>query len=553
MFKNLIVVALFTGVLLVSNCPSTMAGRPQESSRNLGGNQENAESKFLTLGEVDSWVIEAKKNEVIIVRVTTNQFDAIAGLAHVKGETDETDEVLFSIDKDGSNSSFRHRIKKKGKYKIRIHGYEMKGGGNYQLSVQRYVAHPLEIDSVADVTADENGVANFFFDATPGQFLNFNGSRNTTLFDPDGNIVKADWASVYMIKEAGEYLVHARIATNQKLKFEARSAIVSGLKSGDSVTVESDANRVRCWEINAERGQFEIITVSRKRNPESRIILAPAKNPNEKKLAQRHSGPVVQYLPVASKGEFTTYAVVFGRTGKYLLQTFNTRKTEIDIAMDDPSMALGENQELNEKMAVGGAGYFSFQASAGDLVKMKSSSDTFDCLLRLFDSQGNQIANNDDFNNSRNSEISFLAPKSGLYRWQVASLGNGGGGNYEVEFTEIPKKSIAIGDVDSSAVEDGETEYWSLKGEPRQHVYINVRADRFSPSLKIYNSNGRLLKQSNRGASEDGLVAIKVPADGVLTVWVEANRLGGEYDIRVIDADWDRPESRRQVEKKVNL
>ena len=537
MFQNLFIVAAIICVSLTSNCPEIMAssGRPQESARNLGGNRENVESKFLTLGEVDSWVIEAKKNEVIIVKVSTNQFDAVAGLAHVKGETDE---VLFSIDKDGSNSSFRYRIEKKGKYKIRIHGYEMKGGGNYQLSVQRYVARPLEIDSVAEVTADKHGVVNFFFDAAPGQFVNFNGSGNTTLFDPNGEVVKVDWASVYLIKEAGEYLVHARTGTKQKIKFEARSAIVSDLKSGDSVTVESEANRVRSWEIDAKKGQFEMVTVSRKRTPTSRIILAPPKNPNEKKLAQRYSSPPVKYLPVASKGEFTTYAVVFGRTGKYLLQTFNTTTTDIDIAMNDPTVALGENQELKKQMAVGGAGYFSFQASAGDLVKMKSRSDTFDCLLRLFDSQGNQIANNDDFKNSRNSEISFLAPRSGIYRWQVASLGNGGGGNYEIEFVEIPKKTIAVNSVDSSTVEDQQTEYWQLEGEAGKLVYINVRADRFSPNLEVYDSDGRQLTQSYRGVNEDGLVAIKIPSDGALTIWVAASGQGGEYDIRVIDADW---------------
>jgi len=48
------------------------AGPRQSSQRQL---DSDSTSKFLTLGEVDSWTLEAKANEVLIVHVTTSQFE----------------------------------------------------------------------------------------------------------------------------------------------------------------------------------------------------------------------------------------------------------------------------------------------------------------------------------------------------------------------------------------------------------------------------------------------------------------------------------------------
>ena len=96
------IIVLFLGFFSAS----MRAAEPtQEAQRNLGNT--NSHSKFLTAGEVDNWVLECKANEILIVHVTTTQFDAVLGLAKASENQDrdgkqEKDKVLFSVDEDGS-------------------------------------------------------------------------------------------------------------------------------------------------------------------------------------------------------------------------------------------------------------------------------------------------------------------------------------------------------------------------------------------------------------------------------------------------------------------
>ncbi len=525
--------------LLVCFCaiPGSLAnGSPQESARDLG--DQKSAGKFLTLGEIDTWALDADKNEILIVKVTTNQFDAVIGLAKVKNEKDE---VLFSKDQKGSNSNFCHRITSAGKYKIRVHGYEMKGGGNYQLSVQRFNARPIRPGKTVTTVTGKNGHANFFFDGKSGQWITLVGAHGGRLYDPDGNIVQPKWAGSYLIPRDGEYLVHSQHIQESTASVEVRPAVVGSLKSRESQSYKSKRGTLHNWEIDAQKGQFELITVSRKKNPSSRIIFSPPNDPNEKRLdARKESGPELMFLPVASKGKFTTYAVVFGRTGKFLLQTHtHFSDSNINIEMKDPTVDLSSNTKEKSRIKIGGAAYYGFDATAGDLVKFDLRSEAFDSVLLLFDGTGSRVIENDDFGDSTNCQIEYLVTRSDYYRWQVMSLGNGGGGEYEFDFVEIPKQKIAIGESTSSEMDRNSKAYWALEGEAEKSVIVNIRSSQFSPEVQVYDSSGRQIASNSRGVRDEQLVAFQIPRDGRVTMVVSSRGSGGEYRIRAIDADWD--------------
>ncbi len=534
-FKFLVNLLVVNVVLFIA-CSAARGTIRQESTRQL--NNAKQQSKLLTPGEVDNWVFEAADNETVIVNLTTNQFDSVIGLAKVN---DDSEEVLFSIDKEGSNSGFSYRIKKAGKYKIRVHGYQMKGGGTYQLAVQRFPGKPIEIGEKATGKFDKNGRAGFFFNAKIGQNLVIDTpSQPLYVFNAAGEPVSYDWQTNLLIQADGEHLVSFNGRPGSKFKFSVRPAKQYKLELDQAKTLESERNTLNIWAIKTHPGQFRVITVSRSPNQATRLIFVPSIKPNTKSLETDNGWSEMQFVPVSSKGSSTTYAVVFGRKGTYQVQVFSRSKSKIEISMIDPTRVLHHNRTPKGKLAVGGSDFHGFEANAGDLVKTKLTSETFDCLLRLFDERGRMVAENDDWKQSKNSQISYMVTKPGIYRWQVASLGNGGGGDYELDFHEIKLKQLEIGKQDKGKLAERSTDYWTLDGASGEHVYINIKPSGFKASVEVYDTRGRRIAgASSNGIDGNSLIPLRFPADGPLTVWVSSRDRAGTYDIRVINADWD--------------
>ena len=112
----------------------------QETTRRVDAPGEF--DKFLTPGLLDNWIIQGEKGETIIVHVSSREFDPVLKLA-AKGDVD--DKVLISVDDKGSESRFSLRLPKKGEYKIQVHAFEFKGGGNYRVRIRRFLAEPIAI------------------------------------------------------------------------------------------------------------------------------------------------------------------------------------------------------------------------------------------------------------------------------------------------------------------------------------------------------------------------------------------------------------------------
>src|SRR5262249_18608658 len=95
-------------------------------------------TKHLTPNEVDEWVFDGEKDETVIAHVATRDFDSILGL---HDRTTAEEKLLFpEVDDPGSDSHFSFRLPKKGTYSIHVHAFKFKGGGNYELNVQRFQA-----------------------------------------------------------------------------------------------------------------------------------------------------------------------------------------------------------------------------------------------------------------------------------------------------------------------------------------------------------------------------------------------------------------------------
>jgi tetratricopeptide (TPR) repeat protein len=77
---------------------------------------------------------------------------------------------------------------------------------------------------------------------------------------------------------------------------------------------------------------------------------------------------------------------------------------------------------------------YSFTGQAGQTVTISINSPDFDTVLVLLDSNGEEIARNDDYARSLNSTIVMTLPNSGTYQVLAQSF-SGQGGNYTLSVT----------------------------------------------------------------------------------------------------------------------
>ncbi|MEO0373366.1 MAG: tetratricopeptide repeat protein [Cyanobacteria bacterium P01_A01_bin.17] len=78
---------------------------------------------------------------------------------------------------------------------------------------------------------------------------------------------------------------------------------------------------------------------------------------------------------------------------------------------------------------------YAFEAKAGQAVVLTLQSDSFDTFLLLLDSDGQVLAQNDDWNDSTDSTIGHVLPVNGTYWAWVGTLDDTGQGTYDVNIS----------------------------------------------------------------------------------------------------------------------
>lgn len=533
--RNYLVIIVFSSLasLFVTNAAA------QEAVRNLADDPRN--SKYLSPGGMDSWVFEANANEIIMVDVTTNEFDPVVGLVSVD---ENSDTLMFAVDDDGSRSRFSHRIREQGKYKIRVHGFEMKGGGNYQLSIRRFQSTPIEMGQSINGHFDSSGQANFYFAANPDSHfvVKTKGSRQNRYFGPKGDSISYAWEQlpILLTKKEGEHVINMNGLKDVQYSVTLEPITRSTLSKNENKEISTSDKSLNIWDIEAEPGDFRSVTITRSYDVSTRLIYAPTEQKKELELNDRENMfPEATWLPVSSKGDLTRYVVVFGRKGRYQLQSYSHSACDLKLAMTDPTEEISFGDSKTSQLDIGATKFYGFEAKAGELIISDLDSSAFDCVLRLYDERGKLVTENDDSRDTKNSRITYMVTRNGYYRWQVASLGHGGGGDYQISSSQIELKKLEVGATQTSSLFSGSVEYWSMNGEKDQEIFINVRSKDFNPLVKIYGPDGVLLSQDDSGGIDsNSLLAVRLPASGRFTVWVWSHRDGGDYDIRILDACW---------------
>jgi hypothetical protein len=134
--------------------------------------------------------------------------------------------------------------------------------------------------------------------------------------------------------------------------------------------------------------------------------------------------------------------------------------------------------------------------------------------------------------------LTHMVVKEGLYRLQVSSLGDGGGGDFHQALKETKLQELQVGGRGQGTVQPGATDFWAFAGKEGQTVFLNVRSSDFEPTVILYSPDGVRLAADNKGSATTGsLLALKLPKTGRYTVWITSRRGAGEFTMRLIDGD----------------
>jgi hypothetical protein len=509
----------------------------QESVRDLGG--PGHYDKFLTPNQVDRWLFEGEKGETIIAHVASKQFDPILELTQTKAKEDK---LLLEVDDPGNESRFSIRLPDKGKYEIRVHAYKYQGGGNYSLRVQRFQATSLAVGKPLLGKLDREGKGHHFFQGAKGQILipelKLGGPPEAwKMLDWKGREMN-EWAGGVRIEEAGEGHLIVVGQPDDHYELLLREARRQDLAEGRGLAGNLLQGEMDVWSFQGKPGDFRLLEVEKTGNVRSRLVYAPPEKISEQRLERPGDRPEIAILPVASRGGRLRFAVILGRDGRYQLQLAGATPASYKLTMTDPSVPIAWGKEVQGSLPVGGAAFYRFKATPGQLLQARLVSQKFVPVLRLFDGHGDVVGSSGDDADALEGRITHMVVNEGVYRLQVSSLGDGGGGDFVQTLTETKLMELHLDGRGVGTVQPGATDFWAFAGKQGQTVFLSVRSNSFDPAVSVRSPDGVLLSADNKGNAASGsLLALRLPKTGRYSVWISSHRGAGDYTARLIDGD----------------
>jgi hypothetical protein len=513
-----------------------VAARAQDSVRDLSG--PGKYSKFLTPGQLDRWVFEGEKGETIIAHVASGEFDPVLELA----KTEKTDDkVLLEVDDPGSESRLSLRLPEKGQYKIRVHAFKYQGGGNYTLQVQRFQAKPLAVGKPLVGTFDREGKSYHHFQGEKDQILipELKGASSEAwkVLDFKGREM-TNWAGSVLVEESGECYLVASGHPEYRHDLLVREARRQDLAEGKDLAGSLQQGELDVWSFQGKAGTFRLLEVEKKGEALARLIFAPLEKKGEQRIAQPGDRPDLAILPVASRGGRLRFAAILGRDGRYQLQLLAKTPASYKLTARDPSVPVDWGKEVEGSLPVGGGAFYTFTAAPGQLLQASLASQKFVPVLRLYDMYGSLVGQSGDDADALEGRITHMVVREGLYRLQVASLGDGGGGDFRLALKETKLKELQVGGRGQGQAHPGATDFWAFPGKEGQTVFLSVRSSALEPTVSLRSPDGVPLAADDKGSSQVGsLLALKLPKTGRYTVWISSRRGAGEYAVRLIDGD----------------
>ncbi len=323
-----------------------------------------------------------------------------------------------------------------------------------------------------------------------------------------------------------------------------RNAILAGghdrrIADARPTTSELEPQGLDQWLFDARPGTFRLLTVEGDRL-DVRIARVGGDEETPKALDDR---PEVTWLPVLSKGSTQRFAVVFGRDHGFRVQVHSTSPSPSRYTMGfaDPTAVAEPGVAIEHRLPVGGSEFLGFTPKPGQLLRVDVVSDAFDPVLRLTRGDGAAFAENDDGGGGLGSRFEWLARSADAVRFQVASVGDGGGGAYRFTLSELPIPALTLGAAQTGELGTGAVGYWHLAGRKDRMLILSARSRDADVAIGLFDPSGvEISSDEDSGPDRDALLGITLPRDGEYTVAITARSGAGRYSVQGIDPDQGR-------------
>jgi Bacterial pre-peptidase C-terminal domain len=214
------------------------------------------------------------------------------------------------------------------------------------------------------------------------------------------------------------------------------------------------------------------------------------------------------------------------------------RRVEPGIFNDSSGGTLNYGETVTDYIGGGERDRWTFRGARGDVVAIRMDGG-FDTYVSLEDSDGRELAYNDDFNGTRSSYIApFSLPQSGTYTIIARGWSSSGSGTYTLQLeyydavptapptlvptaTSAPSRqgTLEYGESGRGRVNDAAGDSWTFRGDEGDIITLDMEGD-FDTYLLLYDSDNReLIRDDDSGDDNNARIAYYVlPNDGTFTI-----------------------------------
>lgn len=511
-------------------------------------------TNVLTPGETDEWPLAARDNETFIVSVESENFDPAVEFVNPEGAVIAQNDDVRPGEQD---SLLLARAGVGGAYKVRVKAAKPAAGGQYELTVRRFVAADAAVGARTVGTLGRTLAQWHRFPAQQGQTLVVAAraasfAPDVEVYAPNGEEVEVQSAGdpsgqprvVFRAAQGGTY--HARVAPSHG-QAQARSSYAltvavarvfqANVGAGPADARAIDAGGLDLWAFKGKAGDLLRARATASGGAMSaQLSFVPPVDPKTGE-PRPHEGPVPPFVALPSDPKAGGELVALLNTdGEYQVAVSQPLGLGVSYTFEMLRPLRAFDAQAAGALALGGSDYWAVEAKAGQILRFEGASETFDASLQLFNPRGEAVAADDDGGASRNAKLTALVVEPGRYLLRVFAHGNGGAGSYLLRRAPDAVRQFAAGGRVEGAVGTGGSEIWSFTGRAGQTVILSARSPDFDTRVTVYGPDAaEIAADDNGGEGTDSLLSVRLPLDGAYTVWVSAQSGGGRYSLRLID------------------
>jgi hypothetical protein len=509
---------------------------------------------ILTPGDRGEWPIAAREGEVIIVSVSSTVFDPAVEVVDAGGKVlASNDDVRPGV----QDARVLFRFPKAGSYKVLVKGFKSAAGGQYTVTIHRFVALDVPIGARTAGNLARKQSQWLRFPAEAGQTLVVTARAASfepglLIYSPTGERFDADSLFsaggrtervVFRAETKGDYYVRLSSPSISNASFSVTVAIARVTPTtigevGPNRTLEPGGLDI--WTFPGKAGDLVRIEARAAGAPVAATVefVPPPAKPGEAAPSEEASGTLVR-LPSDPKAMGRAVALL-KRNGTYQVTVAQPlgMGTAYTLSSARPEKSWDGEAQTGATLGLGDSDYWALDGTPGQILRCQGAADQFDVSLELYDPNGERIEYNDDGAGSRNALMTALLRERGRYLMRVHAFGDGGSGSYRLRRTVNPVRPLALGVRTDGDVGSGSEEIWSFTGKAGQTVIISARSSEFDTYVRLFGPDGlETATGDDGGEGTDSLMAVKLPLEGIYTLWVSPKSGAGKYSLRVMDAD----------------